>query len=196
MKVNEILSGTLSDPNIPDFTHYEKECVTDGYEIVSTTFKGKYALGILDDNKQPMTYCLIDPAVDGINRLYEIHTLPEYRGKNLAGILLLALKGELGLKLMIDKNDILSVEGRRLLYNMCRTRKMSAKLHDGTQISLDNLKEIFNDTFDNDYTLIFEGAMLKREIDPDRQGKINSWWYLRTLDGTIPDQFDMDADYD
>lgn len=179
MNITEIISGTLAVPNIPDFSKATKECVTDGYDIMSTTFKGKYAIGIVDDNGAPMSYCLLDPSNNGLNRLYEIYTASNYRGRNLAGIILMALKGELGITFFIEKDDVVSDDGRRLLVNMCKAGKLTAKLGDNTPITFMQLQDIFKNPITNDISLIFEGHELRRELDENRQGKINSWWYLR-----------------
>jgi hypothetical protein len=193
MKINETENGYLPLHNEPDFTNAEKACVTDGYDIMITTFNGKYAAGILDERNAPMSYCLLDPEVGGLNRLYEIYTKPEHRGKNLAGILLLALKGELGIKFLVNGNDILSQNGRTLLFNMCNMGKLKPRLEDGTTITIQQLKEILTDTKDNNYALVFEGNMLRRELQESRQGVINSWWYLRDPDTNMaPDGLDMD----
>lgn len=185
MNINEIVSGKLTNPNIPDFTNHTKECTVDGYDIVSTTFKNCYAFGILDDKNTPMSYCLLKPAIKGLSEFVEIHTLPAYKGKNLAAILIMALKGKLGIKFLINKDDVVSQDGRNLLLKMSRIGKLSPRLLDGTLLAIDELEKIFNTLTDTPHALVFEGSKLKDEI---REDGLNTWWYLRDPDtgGPMP----------
>ena len=178
MKMKEIVSGSLPIPNIPDFSKSTHECDMDGYKIMSTIWKGYYALGILDEHNNPMSYCIIESEKDGYNRFVEIYTLPEHRGKNLAAIILLALKGKLGIKLRIDPDDIVSKNGRSLILAMIKNGRLQPALLDGTKLSYDQVSDIFNELVKTDITLILEGHNIKyKKYDKDET--LHPMWYIR-----------------
>ena len=178
MKITEIVSGSLLNPNIPDFSKSTYECDMDGYKIMSTIWKGYYALGILDENNNPMSYCIVEPEKDGYNRFVEIYTTPQHRGKNFAAIILLALKGKLGIKLRIDPDDIVSKNGRALILAMIKNGRLQPALLDGTKLSYDQVSDMFNELVKTDSTLILEGHNIKyKKYDNDET--LHPMWYIR-----------------
>lgn len=153
---NEAVSGQLNNPNIPLFKNPVHQCDVDGYKIMGDSFAGKYAFGILDDKGVPMSYALVDPEVNGLHKLVELYTSPEYRGKNLAAIILMSLKGKLGVKLLLDADEVVSNDARNLILKMVANKKLHPTTLDGTPISYDDLKVMFS-KFEKTDSIILEG---------------------------------------
>ena len=176
--ITEIISGELTNPNIPDFSNSTYECTTDKYDIMGCMWKGYYVFGILDKNNKPKSYCILKPPNNNISHFIEVYTDPQYRNKNLAGIIILAIKGRLGLKLLIDKTDTVSKSGRNLLLKMCKNGYLDPIDENGKKIPISDLEDIFNTLGQTNHSIIFEGAPLNKELfsnDPHH----NTWWYLR-----------------
>lgn len=157
MNISEIFSGELLDPNIPVFNHSKHECDMDGFMIMSDLWNGYYVLGILDRDNTPKSYVIVEPEKNGLCKLREIYTLPKYRGQNLAATLLLSLKGKLGIRLLIDTDEVVSKDARVLILKMVRAGLLTPSLVDGTSVSYDRLDDIFSQ-FKSDYAIIIEGC--------------------------------------
>jgi len=164
MNLEEIISGELGNPNIPIFSNPKHECDQDGYAIMSDIWNGYYVLGILDNNI-PLSYVILEPEQNGLNKLREIYTDPKHRGNNLAAILLLCLKGKLGVRILLDKDEVVSENARGLILKMVKGNRLHASLPDGKKLSPIELENIFNNVSPSNISIIIEGHNFS-DIEP------------------------------
>lgn len=188
MKLSEIESGELNNPNIPVFGNPKHECDIDGYEIMSDMWNGYYVLGILDDKNIPKSYVILEPENNGTNKLREIYTNPLYRGKNLASTILLCLKGKLNIRLLLAHDEVVSQDARKLILNMVKNGRLTAALSDGSPISTDNLEDIFSKFGKTDYDIFLESQSF---MDWERRYRkdeiLSERWRLRNNSNELYD---------
>lgn len=181
MKVDEIVSGELINPNIPEFNDPSHVCDMDGYQIMQDTWKGVLVFGILLPDNTPKSYLILEPEKEGKCTFREIYTLPEFRGSSLGAILLLAMKGKLGISLVLDKAEVVSDDARSLIQKMTNNGRIHPRLLDGTLLSPAKLKRIFA-KFADDTTIIIEGHEINQpKFNKDRV--IAERWYIRSYTG-------------
>ena len=177
--IKEIKSGELNNPNIPDFTNAKHECDIDGYQVMSAVWNGYYVLGILDENNKPKSYVIVEPENNGLCKFREIYTDPIYRRLNLAAIILMALK-KLNIKLLLDVNEVVSDSARKLILSMVKNGRLQPSLLNGTTLSYNELKDIFDIAYSNKYSIILEG---EKFMDWERRYRkdevLSERWRLR-----------------
>lgn len=180
MKLDEIVGGTLDNVNVPEFKNPKKVAIIDGYNIMSDVYNGYDILGILDDNSNPMSYCLLQKLTSGMNRLVEIHTLPAYKGNNL-GACILSASHELGLILVLLPTDMVSIDGRNLIKRMVANKRLIAKDGNGNVLSIEELATMVNTTHDTADAIILEGILIHRFPG------LNPMWSMRNNNELIYD---------
>jgi hypothetical protein len=181
MKFNEIVSGEMDNPNVPIFNNPEHVCDNDGYPIMTDIWNGYRIFGILDDQSgKTMSYVVLeDMHKDNLFHFWEIYTMPAARGKNLGGIILTALRGKLGIRLFIDKNDVVSDLGRSLILNLVKNNRIDVSSQGGVKLSYDDLKVIFDKPRCSN-SLIIEGCeFMSYETKFHKDQILSIRWRLR-----------------
>jgi hypothetical protein len=178
MRLSEIASGSLANPNIPDFLNPVHVCDMDGYQIMHDTWKGYQVFGILDENNLPKTYIITSPVNESTLKFVEIHTVPAHAGQNLGAILLYALKAKLGIKLLLSKDEVVSIPARSLIMKLIKNNRLAATKVSGEPLSADEVINIMNTMGDSNHELILE-SQVSNQPKFNKDLVLSERWYLR-----------------
>jgi len=186
MRVSEISSGSLVNPNIPEFLNPVHVCDMDGFKIMQDEWNGYSVFGILADNNQPKTYVIVSPMNGSTYKFVEIHTIPKYAGQNLGAILLYALKAKLGIKLLLSKDEVVSLPARMLILKLVKNNRITATTVDGNLISISELNDIFSTLGDSPYEMILE-SQCSNQPKFNKDLILSERWYIRNSENEIYD---------
>ena len=171
----------LSDPSIVEYGSF------DGYSVMVSFQEEKMGwvyffvtdIQAVDDvttlkDDNVMAYVIVgkDETPDGMNRLHECWSNPNHRGKGYATGLLRFLMQKVGMKLLLDKKEIVSSYFRAFLKNavLGKYRKFHAYHRDMTKYEPDELLRILNKAVGDDSEIV----LWEEKSETHRQAIINA----------------------
>jgi GNAT superfamily N-acetyltransferase len=144
--------------NIPSFDPaYSKVVGTfDGKDVWGSREKRGYEIFGFKVNDNVVSYCIIgeEEVSPGVQEFRELWTDDNYRGRGLGSGLILFLTKKIKIKLLLNKNEIVSPDARMVLSALAKTGKIKIT-SDGVTADYES---IFNDRTKNNIELMIEST--------------------------------------
>lgn len=181
--------GMLPNANIPSFDPRYSKVVGkfDGYDIWgSRELPGFDTFGIIENN-YVVAICRIGAdGKDGVHSFHEVWTAPNRRGQGFATILMLFIIRKLGIKLLINKDEVVSDDSRAMIWKCLNNHKYKMYRINGTLIDFDEAKKILFTLGQTDDEVILSETKLNFELFSDTKiDSLSTWYFVRGMNQNL-----------
>lgn len=174
--------GQLPHPNLPSFDPKFSKVVGvfDGYDIwASREIPNHDVYGIRDANGDVLATCRFSSSgKNNIRAFREIWTRDDKRGQGLATILMLFVMRKVGIKLLLQHDEIISDDSRAMIWKGLNNQKFKMYNVSGTVIDLPTANVILSTLGKTEHEVILAEDKLNFGLFSNKKIDSGTEWYF------------------